>query len=60
LIWQLRAVGKVGDEILIPAFVIYPGYVALMVGWIAWEYTRKTRPRQQELEGLAADYQRAG
>ncbi len=56
VVWQLRAVGKAGDEILIPALVIYPAYVVLMVGWIAWEYARKTRPRQKELEGLLSDY----
>jgi hypothetical protein len=56
VVWQLRAVGKMGDEVLIPAFVIYPTYVVLMVGWIAWEYSRKTRPRQKELEGLLSDY----
>jgi hypothetical protein len=56
VVWQLRAVGKVGDEILIPAFVIYPAYVTLMVGWISWEHARKTLPRRKELEGLLADY----
>jgi len=56
MVWQLRAVGKAGDEILIPAFVIYPAYVILTVGWMAWDYSRKTRPRQKELEGLLADY----
>jgi hypothetical protein len=56
VVWQLRAVGKMGDEVLIPAFVIYPTFVVLMVGWIAWEYARKTRPRQKELEGLLSEY----
>lgn len=56
VVWQLRAAGKAGDEILIPAFVIYPAYVVVMVGWIAWEYARKTRPRRRELEVLMADY----
>lgn len=59
VVWQLRAVGKVGDEILIPAFVIYPAYVALMVGWISWEDARKTRPRRKELEGLLSDYRQS-
>ncbi len=59
VVWQLRAVGKMGDEVLIPAFVLYPAYVVLMVGWIGWQYVRKTRPRQRELEALLADYNRA-
>ncbi len=58
VVWQLRAVGKMGDEVLIPAFVIYPAYVVLMVGWIAWEYRRKTAPRRKELEALLSDYNR--
>jgi hypothetical protein len=59
VVWQLRAVGKMGDEVLIPAFVIYPAYVVLMVAWIGWQYVRKTRPRQRELEALLSDYNRA-
>jgi hypothetical protein len=59
VVWQLRAVGKMGDEVLIPAFVLYPAYVVLMVGWIGWQYVRKTRPRQRELEALLSDYDRA-
>ena len=58
VVWQLRAVGKMGDEVLIPAFVIYPAYVVLMVGWIGWEYARKTVRRRKELEGVLSDYQR--
>jgi hypothetical protein len=59
VVWQLRAVGKAGDEILIPAFVIYPAYVVLMVGGISWKYARKTLPRRKELEGLLADYRQS-
>jgi hypothetical protein len=56
VVWQLRAVGKAGDEILLPAFVIYPTYVLLTLGWIAFDYFRKTQPRGRELEGLLAQY----
>ncbi len=59
VVWQLRAVGKMGDEILIPAFVIYPTYVVLMVGWIAWGHMRKTVPRRKELKALLSDYESA-
>lgn len=59
VVWQLRAVGKMGDEVLIPAFVIYPAYVVLMVAWIGWQHLRKTAPRRKELEALLSDYNRA-
>lgn len=59
VVWQLRAVGKAGDEILIPAFVVYPTYVVLMVGWISWRYARKMLPRRKELEGLLSDYRQS-
>jgi hypothetical protein len=56
VIQQLRAVGKAGDEILVPAYVIYPGYVILMVGWTIWHYRRKLLPRERELEELLNVY----
>ncbi|RXK54888.1 hypothetical protein ESB00_03050 [Oleiharenicola lentus] len=58
VVWQLRAVGKMGDEVLIPAFVLYPAYVVLMVAWIGWKHLRKTTPRRKELEALLSDYNR--
>jgi len=60
VVWQLRAVGKMGDEVLIPAFVIYPTYVLLMVGWMGHTYLKKVLPRRKELETLLADYDRQG
>jgi len=60
VVWQLRAVGKMGDEVLIPAFVIYPTYVLLMVAWMGREYLKKMLPRRKELEALITDYQRQG
>lgn len=56
VVWQLRAVGKAGDEILLPAFVAYPTYVVLMLAGIAWQYFRKTQPRGRELAALLAEY----
>jgi hypothetical protein len=57
IVQQLRAVGKAGDEILIPAFVIYPGYVLAVVVWAAVHYRRKLLPRKRELEALLASYE---
>ena len=56
IIAQLRAVGKAGDEILVPAFVIYPAYVAAMVAWTVFSLRRRLRPRQRELEALLKSY----
>jgi hypothetical protein len=54
---QLRAVGKAGDEILLPAFVIWPAYVALMVAWFGWYHFRRLLPRKRQLEELAQSYE---
>lgn len=56
IVQQLRAVGKAGDEILVPAWVIYPGYVAAMVAWIVWHERKKLAPRRRELEALLSSY----
>jgi hypothetical protein len=57
VVQQLRAVGKAGDEILVPAFVIWPAYVALMVAWFGWYYFRRLLPRKRRLEELARSYE---
>jgi hypothetical protein len=57
IVYQLRAVGKAGDEILIPALVIYPGYVLAVVVWAAVHHRRKLLPRKRELEALLASYE---
>lgn len=57
VVQQLRVVGKAGDEILVPAFVIWPGYVALMVAWFGWYYVRRLLPRKRRLEELAQAYE---
>lgn len=57
VVHQLREVGKAGDEILVPAFVIWPGYVALIVGWFGWYYVRRLLPRKRRLEELARAYE---
>jgi hypothetical protein len=57
VVQQLRAVGKAGDEILLPAFVIWPAYVALMVAWFGWYYFRRLLPAKRQLEELARSYE---
>ena len=56
IVYQLRAVGKAGDEILVPAFVLLP---ALMLGiflGMLWHHSRVLLPRKRELEALLATY----
>ena len=57
IVYQLRNVGKAGDEILIPALVLYPLYALGMICWLRWEDARKGRPRQHQLESLLREYQ---
>lgn len=60
VVYQLRSVGKAGDEILVPAFVIFPAILVGVLGAGAWRYRRKLLPRKRELEGLLATYESAG
>ncbi len=56
VVYQLRAVGKAGDEILLPAFVGWP-VVALCIGTaMVYNYRRKLLPQKRELEGLLESY----
>lgn len=57
VVQQLRAVGKAGDEILLPAMVIWPAYVLVMVAWFGWYYFRQLLPRKRQLEELARAYE---
>ena len=60
IVHQLRGVGKMGNEVTIPAFVLYPLYVAGVLIW-AVRYDRRTlRPRGHELEALLQAYERDG
>lgn len=56
IVYQLRAVGKAGDEIMVPALVIYPAYVLLLLIWFTYYFRKKLNPRKQELETLLASY----
>ena len=57
IVYQLRAVGKAGDEILVPAFVIFPLIILAIFVWSTVRYRRKLLPRKRELETLLASYQ---
>jgi hypothetical protein len=56
VVFQLRAVGKAGDEILVPAFVIWPLIAAGILAGMWWHDRRTLRPRQRELEDLLKSY----
>jgi hypothetical protein len=56
IVQQLRAVGKAGDEILLPGLVIFPAYAIVTLAWSAFRYHRKLLPRKRELEALLASY----
>lgn len=57
IVHQLRAVHKAGDEILVPAYVIWPVYVAAVSGWFGWHYFRRLLPKKRQLEELAQAYE---
>jgi len=57
VVWQLRAVGKAGDEILLPAFVGWPLIAAGILAGLWWHDRRKLAPRRRELEALLKSYE---
>ena len=54
--FQLRAVGKAGDEILLPVYVLFPLFVLIelcaFVGYNRW----RVQPRKRQLETLLKAY----
>lgn len=56
VVYQLRAVGKAGNEILLPAFVGWPLIAAGILLGLWWHDRRTLRPRQRELEALLKSY----
>ena len=56
LVYQLRAAGKAGDEILLPAFVLLPVLLLCLHAGMAWYHRRTLLPRKRELEALLAAY----
>lgn len=57
VVYQLRATGKAGDEILIPAFVLWPLIVAGIGLALFYNYRRKLLPQKRELETLLRSYE---
>lgn len=57
VVYQLRAAGKAGDEIMVPAFVIWPLIATGIFLALWWHDRRKLRPRQHELEVLLQSYE---
>lgn len=57
IVHQLRAVGKAGDEILLPAYVGWPLYVLFVLVGSFFYYRRKLLPRKRALEALLKSYE---
>ena len=56
IVHQLRAVGKAGDEILVPAFVLLPALMLCIFLGMLWHQRRVLLPRKRQLEDLLASY----
>lgn len=54
---QLRTVGKAGDEIVFPAFVLFPALMVAILGGMLIHYRRKLLPEKTELEALLRSYE---
>jgi hypothetical protein len=57
VVFQLRAVGKAGDEILVPAFVLFPALMIAVLGGMLFHYRRTLLPEKAELETLLRSYE---
>jgi len=56
IVYQLRAVGKAGDEVLVPAFVMLPALLLCIFLAMSWHRRRTLVPRKLQLEALLATY----
>jgi hypothetical protein len=56
IVYQLRTVGKAGDEIVVPAFVMLPVLIVCIHGGLWWHRRRVLLPRKRELEALLTTY----
>lgn len=56
-VYQLRAVGKAGDEVLFPAFVLVPAFVVIEFLALRYYRRRKLYPRQLQLERILREYE---
>lgn len=54
---QLRAVGKAGEEIVLPAFLGWPLVAVGILVAMWWHDRSKLRPRQQQLQALLRDHE---
>lgn len=52
VVWQLRSVGKAGDEIFLPFLVLMPALLLGIVLWMAIHYRRRLMPRERQLEAI--------
>lgn len=52
VVWQLRATGKAGDEILGPAFLGWPAVAGAILAGLWWHDRRHLRPRAKQLDNL--------
>ncbi len=59
VVWQLRATGKAGDEILWPAFVGWPLIAVAILAALWWYDRSRLQPRQRQLVALAREHARA-
>lgn len=57
IVLQLRAVGKAGDEILLPAFVLVPLLMAFVFTVLFLRHRRTLLPQKRELETLLQAYE---
>jgi hypothetical protein len=57
VVLQLRAAGKAGDEILVPALVLWPLLAAGIGGALLYYHRRRLLPRKRQLEALLAAYE---
>lgn len=57
VVYQLRAVGKAGDEVLVPAFVLWPLISVGILLAMRYHDRRKLVPRQRELEAMLRSYE---
>jgi hypothetical protein len=56
IVHQLRNVGKAGDEIIVPGFVVAPALLLGIVLWMLVYYRTRLLPRKRELESLLTAY----
>ncbi|MES2708887.1 MAG: hypothetical protein V4726_19995 [Verrucomicrobiota bacterium] len=56
VVHQLRAAGKAGDEILVPAFVLLPLLLLALLCGLIFHYRTRLLPRHRELKELLAAY----